>query len=101
MPYGFNILPTRERIDNAVEVLTSQNFREMLEILDPDYDFILFDSPPLLERADSGMLIKLADTALMVIRQGATKASEMSKAIELLAEEDLFGVVINRATQSF
>lgn len=95
LPYGFHVLPTRERVDNAVEIITSYAFREMLEILDPDYDFILFDSPPLLERADSGMLIKLADTALMVIRQGTTKASEMAKAIELLSEDDIFGVVLN------
>lgn len=98
MPYGFHVLPTRERVDNAVEILTSHAFREMLEIVEPDYDFILFDSPPLLERADSGMLIKLADTALMVVRQGVTRASQMAKAIELLAEEDIFGVVLNRVS---
>lgn len=96
LPYGFHVLPTRERVDNAVEILTSPTFHEMLEILDPDYDFILFDSPPLLERADSNMLIKLVDTALIVIGQGMTTSAQMAKAIELLDEDDIFGAVLNR-----
>ncbi|MDX2045130.1 MAG: CpsD/CapB family tyrosine-protein kinase [Acidobacteriota bacterium] len=96
MPGGFHVLPTRERIDNAVEIITSPAFQEMLEILDPGYDFILFDSPPLMERADCSMLIKLVDTALIVIRQGKTGTSQMAKAIGLLSEEDIFGVVLNR-----
>lgn len=95
-PGGFHVLPTRERVDNAVEILTSPAFQEMLEILDPGYDFILFDSPPMLERADCNMLIKLVDTALIVIRQGKTRTSQMAKAIGLLSEEDIFGVVLNR-----
>jgi capsular exopolysaccharide synthesis family protein len=96
LPIGFHVLPTRERVDNAVEILTSNAFQEMLEILDPNYDFILFDSPPLLDRADCSVLIKLVDTALVVVRQGMTKSSQMAKAIEQLSEEDIFGVVINR-----
>lgn len=98
LPGGFHVLPTRERVDNAVEVLTSPVFQEMLEILDPNYDFILFDSPPMLERADCSMLIRLVDTALMVIRQGKTRTAQMAKAISLLSEEDIFGVVLNRIT---
>lgn len=96
LPSDFHVLPTRERIDNSVEILTSPVFHEMLEILDPNYDFILFDSPPMSDRADCSMLIKLVDTALVVIRQGATKASQLSKAIEQLSQEDIFGVVLNR-----
>ena len=72
----------------------------MLEILDPNYDFILLDSPPLLERADCSMLIKLVDTALVVVRQGMTKTAQMAKAIEQLSQEDIFGVVLNRIQQS-
>lgn len=96
LPGGFHVLPTRERVDNAVEILTSPALQEMLEILDPNYDFILFDSPPLLDRADCSMLIKLVDTALVVVRQGATKTAQMAKAIEQLSQEDVFGVVLNR-----
>ncbi len=100
LPGGFHVLPTRERVDNAVEILTSPVFQEMLEILDPEYDFILFDSPPLLERADCSMLIRLVDTALLVVRQGQNRMTQMAKAIGLLSEEDIFGVVLNRITDS-
>ena len=96
LPSDFHVLPMRERVDTSVEILTSPVFHEVLEILDPNYDFILFDSPPMLDRADCSMLIKLVDTALVVVRQGATKVSTMAKAIEQLSQEDIFGVVLNR-----
>lgn len=95
-PCSFDVLPTRERVDNHVEILTSSAFWETLNIFDSAYDFVLFDSPAMLERPDSTMLIKLADTALMVVRPGVTKLAQMAKAIELLAQEDIFGVVLNR-----
>ncbi|MBS1788264.1 MAG: CpsD/CapB family tyrosine-protein kinase [Acidobacteria bacterium] len=98
LPSDFHVLPMRERIDNSVEILTSPIFHEILEILDPNYDFILFDSPPMLDRADCSMLIKLVDTALVVVRQGATKVATMAKAVEQLSQEDIFGVVLNRIT---
>jgi Mrp family chromosome partitioning ATPase len=95
-PCGFDVLPTRERVINHVEILGSAPFWEMLELFDSDYDFVLFDSPAMLERPDSTMLMNLADTALIVICPGMTKSAEMAKAIELLSEEDIFGVVLNR-----
>jgi len=96
LPADFHILPARERVDNAVEILTSPVFHEMLEILDPNYDFILFDSPSILDRADCNMLVKLVDTTLIVVRQGVTKALNMSKAVECFSRDDIFGVVLNR-----
>ncbi len=96
LPVDVHILPTRERVDNAVEILTSPAFHEMLEILDPNYDFILFDSPPLADRADCTMLIKLVDTALIVVRQGVTRTAQMAKAVEQLSQDDIFGIVLNR-----
>ena len=52
LPYGFDLLPTRERVENSAELLVSTSFKETLQSLDPDYDFILFDSSPILAVSD-------------------------------------------------
>lgn len=96
LPCGVDVLPTRERVDNHVEILTSSAFWTGIDALDSHYDFILFDSPAMYKRPDTAMLIKLADTALIVIRPGKTRSSHVEKAIELLAGEDVLGVVLNR-----
>jgi protein-tyrosine kinase len=98
-PFNFDVLPSRDRVDNAVKLLASPAFREMLATLDHLYDFILFDSPPLLEAAGSHLLAHLADTTVLVIRAGKTSSSQLAKAIAPLTEENLFGVVLNRAGQ--
>jgi capsular exopolysaccharide synthesis family protein len=96
-PFGFDLLPTREQAKNPAELLSSPSFREMLELLDPDYDLILFDSPPLLAVADSGLLVRQTDTTVLVIRSGKTSSGQIGKAIAPLTQEKILGVVINRA----
>ncbi|HKP87848.1 MAG TPA: CpsD/CapB family tyrosine-protein kinase [Blastocatellia bacterium] len=96
-PYGFAVLPMRERMENSAEILASPAFRSMLNSFEPDYDFMLFDSSPLLESNDANLLMKLTNATVMVIRPGKTSAGQISKAIAPLAEDNILGVVLNRA----
>ncbi|HKX28265.1 MAG TPA: CpsD/CapB family tyrosine-protein kinase [Blastocatellia bacterium] len=96
LPIGFDVLPTRSQIENSVELLASPDFRTLLAALDNSYDFILFDSAPLLSSADASLLVLLTHVTLMVVRPGTTTSSQMSKAVSLLNEESLFGVILNR-----
>jgi len=68
----------------------------MMQMLRPEFDFILFDSAPLLAVADARLLELHTDATLLVIRQGCTSTSQMAKAVALLNEERLLGAVINR-----
>jgi capsular exopolysaccharide synthesis family protein len=99
-PFGFNLLPTREQVKNPAELLSSFSFTEMLELLEPDYDFILFDSPPLLRVADSSLLIRHTHATVLVIRSGKTSSGEVGRAIAPLAPEKILGVVLNRADRA-
>ncbi|MBO0727249.1 MAG: CpsD/CapB family tyrosine-protein kinase, partial [Blastocatellia bacterium] len=95
-PGGFNLLPTRAQVENSAELLASPGFEAMIQMLTPDYDFILFDSAPLLAAADASLLELHTDATLMVIRPGYTSTSQMAKAIASLNERRLFGAVLNR-----
>ncbi|HEX8183469.1 MAG TPA: CpsD/CapB family tyrosine-protein kinase, partial [Blastocatellia bacterium] len=66
-PYGFAVLPVRERVEHPAQLLASPSFRQMLGDFEPDYDFMLFDSSPLLSTGDSTLLTRLTDATLMVI----------------------------------
>jgi polysaccharide biosynthesis transport protein len=95
-PIGFNLLPTRAQVENSAELLASPVFEAMMQMLRPEFDFILFDSAPLLAVADASLLELHTDATLLVIRQGGTSTSQMAKAVALLNEERLLGAVINR-----
>lgn len=96
MPAEFHILPTRGQVENSAELLASSAFNRLLTVLDASYDFILFDSAPLLSCADASLLGLHTHATLLVVRPGNTSASEMAKSISQLNEESLFGVVMNR-----
>ncbi len=98
-PLGITALVTREAIDNPAEILASPAFHEMLSLFEPEFDFVLFDSPPLLDSADANLLTQIVDTTLMVVRPNTTTAGQMGKAVALLSQEDISGVVINRTTR--
>jgi protein-tyrosine kinase len=98
-PFGFDVLATRERVENATELLTSSSFREMITMLEPEYDFILFDSSPLLRVADSSLLVRFTDATVLVIRAGKTSSIQLGKAVASLTQENIFGVVLNRTVQ--
>jgi len=96
-PIGFNLLPTCAQVENSAELLASPSFEVMIRTLSPEFDFILFDSSPLLAAADARLLEQHTDATLIVIRQGAASTSQMAKAVALLNEERLLGAVLNRA----
>jgi len=95
-PAGFNLLPTRAQVENSAELLSSPVFEGMIQMLKPEYDFILFDSPPLLAVADASLLELYTDTTLMVIRPGYSYTSQMAKAVASLDDKRIFGAVLNR-----
>jgi Mrp family chromosome partitioning ATPase len=95
-PIGFNLLPTCAQVENSTELLASPFFEVMMRTLSPEFDFVLFDSAPLLAAADVRLLERHTDATLIVIRQGGASTSQMAKAVSILSEERLLGSVLNR-----
>jgi polysaccharide biosynthesis transport protein len=98
LPADFFVLPTRGQIENSAELLASPVFGRLIEALESKYDFILFDSAPLLTSADASLILLHTDATLLVVRPSTTSAREMGRAISLLKQELLFGVVVNRTS---
>lgn len=95
-PVDFHVLLTRSQVENPAELLSSVAFSKLVHELEANYDFVLFDSAPLLASSDATLLELHTDATLLVVRPQHTSASEMGRAIGQLAEEKLLGVVLNR-----
>ncbi len=96
-PYGFNVLPTIRPVENPAVLFAVPGFWKMLQSFDADHDFILFDSSPLCNGGDSSLLVRYTDTTLLVVGEGQTSSAQMAKAVASFAQDDILGVVINRA----
>jgi Mrp family chromosome partitioning ATPase len=67
--------------------------------LDPQFDYIIIDTPPALSVTDAVLLSKLADSTLLVIRAGVTSKAALRRVYDVLAQVDahIMGVILNAA----
>ena len=82
---------------NPSELLGSRSMGELLEELKRDYDYVLFDTPPLLAVADAQVLANKCDGSMLVVSSGKTDRQGAIKAKEMLvqAQAKLLGAVLN------
>jgi capsular exopolysaccharide synthesis family protein len=82
---------------NPSEMLSSKRFDELILDLKENYDFILFDSPPVIAVTDALILAKKVDMLLLIVRIGLTEKGIVKRARELLANVNakIDGIVVN------
>ena len=74
----------------------SEDLDELVDALSVDYDYIVFDMPPVLESSAVLPLFRLADAYLLVVRARVTHRDQVSRVTRQLAEVSFLGSVLNR-----
>lgn len=74
----------------------SRALETVVEDIAKRFDHVLFDLPPVLKSSDTIRLTQLADAFVLVVRQGATAASQVDAALEQLKGHNSLGVILNR-----
>ncbi|MEH2432683.1 MAG: polysaccharide biosynthesis tyrosine autokinase [Nostoc sp.] len=82
---------------NPVAMLDSQRMATLISNFGIDYDFIIFDTPPLSGIADAAVLSTLTDGILLVVRPGVVDLNSANSAKEFLTQsgQKVLGIVIN------
>lgn len=95
--YGFDIIYAGNRVPNPSELLGSENMGKLLQKLEPDYDYILMDAPPVLSVSDPAILSTMADGVIFVVRQGKIRKQQYAVALHALetVEAKLLGTVMS------
>lgn len=81
---------------SPAKLLASNKFREMVKIIKPNYDVILFDTPPQSLVSDVSSLINLTDVIIVAARFGETHEKALKHTLEEL-EVNNQGAIINLA----
>lgn len=72
---------------NPGELILSNRLRELVAVLRTQYDFIIFDSPPVGIVADALQMKDLVDATMFVVRAGYTPKAQL-KAINNIAQKN-------------
>ena len=91
------ILPCGPRPANPAELLTSPRFKELLDIIRAQYDYVLVDTPPLLVVTDPCVVAPRVDGVILAIRvtKNGRPFAERAKEILTSLGANVLGVVVN------
>jgi len=94
---NLTVIPAGTAPLNPSYVLSQERIKRFLEGVADRYDYIVFDTPAVLENSSALSLPRLVDCVLMVVRSGLTPRRLALKAEKLLskAESRIIGVVLN------
>ena len=99
---GMNLylLPAGSPVKNPLELLNLRQVKSLFEELPRSFNWAIFDTPPLLFSADANLLATLADGAVLVVKIGSTTFDNVTRAMQSLCENNVFGIVANGARAS-
>ncbi|PKN67643.1 MAG: tyrosine protein kinase [Deltaproteobacteria bacterium HGW-Deltaproteobacteria-12] len=87
-------------INESSESLTSPRMRELVADMKSRYPerYIFFDVPPVLAGADAMAFAPLVDWIIFVVHAGQTSMQDVNRALQVLPQEKILGLVLNRQT---
>ncbi|MBW2639563.1 MAG: polysaccharide biosynthesis tyrosine autokinase, partial [Deltaproteobacteria bacterium] len=97
LPENLSIIPSGPIPPNPSELMISKRLKDLIRSLKNKYDFIIFDTPPIISVSDTLIISKIVDASLIVTRFGKTTYEMMSYGMKQLAgiEAKVIGTVIN------
>jgi capsular exopolysaccharide synthesis family protein len=95
-PAGLYLLPGGRPREDVAEMLSGPTFARVITEARRMFDYIIIDAPPLGIFTDANVLISRADAALLVVRAGKTRYSQIDNLLEQLPRERVLGVILNR-----
>lgn len=97
LPENLSIIPSGPIPPNPSELMISKRLKDLVRSLKNRYDFIIFDTPPIISVSDTLIISKIVDASLIVTRFGKTTYEMMGHGMKQLAgiEAKVIGTVIN------
>lgn len=95
LPNPLYFLPAGRTNSVSPEWLSSAKMEKLIATLSQQFDFVFFDTPPILPLADSAVLGGKVDGSLLVIRAGKTSLEVLTMAMETIDLQNWVGVILN------
>lgn len=94
---NLDILTSGTILYNPVELLSNEKVKELLNKIANNYDFVLIDSPSVIEFTESRVLANQCEGVVLVVNRGKTEIEKTIEARRILelAHGNLVGAIIN------
>ncbi len=92
-------IPAGRIVPEAPELIANGRLKLLLQRLEPMFDWVIMDTPPVIPVADSTLLAGFCDGIVMVVRSNSTPSDLARRAREEFQDKLLLGVVLNGANR--
>jgi capsular exopolysaccharide synthesis family protein len=94
---SLSVLTAGVQPPNPSALLDSERMNSLIQTFSENYDYIIFDTPPLTGTADAAVLGKMVDGVLLVVRPGVVTSASATAAKSLLerSEANILGIIAN------
>jgi protein-tyrosine kinase len=91
------VIPSGSRQSNECEYFTTERMKVLLDGLVERYQdrYVVLNSPPLSESADTSILIDLVDYVVVVVPYGSVSDSDLDAVLSKIDKSKLLGVILN------
>ncbi len=95
---GVYLLPGGTIPPNPSELLESKKMQDLINMLEVDYDILLFDCPPVIGLSDSLIVTKYIDTTVVVAAYKSTPTDMLKKTVKALeaVNAKIAGIIFNK-----
>jgi capsular exopolysaccharide synthesis family protein len=94
---GLCLMPSGPAVSNASNLLYSPRLAELLRAVRSEFDYVLIDTPPMLQLADARIMSQHCDTVILVVRAGKTTRDAARAARQKFQQDGtpILGIVLN------
>lgn len=95
---GVYLLPSGTIPPNPSELLASEKMARLIEMLEKNYDILLFDCPPVVGLSDSLVITKYVNTTVVVTAYKQTSEDMLKKSLKALegVNAHIAGIIFNK-----
>lgn len=93
-----SIVLAGKRPPNPSEILSNRRLRELVDELRKEFDYVIFDTPPVSAGADASIVGRVVDGCIVVVRNEFTQKAAVKRSVKELEANGgrVIGVVLNR-----
>ena len=96
---GLTLLPSGAKSMNAAGLISSRRMEKLLEICDEQFDYVIFDCPPVNVVSDALLLVKSVDGYIISTRSDYSNINAVSEAVDAIGNVggNILGCVLTGA----
>ena len=91
------IIPRVKGLNNTFQFLYNHNYADKIKFFKEYFDYVIFDTGPILSVADTSILVEKGDFNILITRHGISRINEVKQAIDNFTQinTSIDGIVYN------